>query len=172
MPSSVHSRPSNSGRCQCFTATVGAGSTRSPHSAAPTSSFARSTARRSSSLLADEKVTFACMAPAVSAHDPRLPGQEIASTIHQRSRASPSPARPRPPPSSSASRRNSAGTSSRSTGLTETAPAAHVSRPRRQHRTRQTGHAASRAGVAGIGVDLKVLDDDGKPGREGRQGRG
>ena len=96
-----------------------------------------------------------------AAHGPQLSGQGR-STRSRRGRASSSPARRRPRRSSSGSRRSSAGSSSRSTA----SPRRRRSSPsRRRTSTRREDDYArrSRAGVEAIGVDIQVLDDDGKP---------
>ena len=92
--------------------------------------------------IADEGVTFACMAPAVLRTILDTPDKERFDVKHEAA-ASPSRAPRRPPPSSSASRRSWAGSSMQIYGLTETAPLLTISKPRRELRRGRLGAAVA-----------------------------
>ncbi|MEM9176499.1 MAG: long-chain-fatty-acid--CoA ligase [Myxococcota bacterium] len=111
-------------------------------------------------LIADEGVTFACMAPAVL--------RTILDTqdkdrfdIRTKPRFTVAGA---PPPSAFIERLEieMGWQFMQIYGLTETAPLLTISRPD-ANCDKEDWARRSRAGVAGIGVDLKLLDDDGQP---------
>ena len=111
-------------------------------------------------LVADEKVTFACMAPAVLRTILDTKDKERFD-ITTRPRLTVAGA---PPPSAFIERlENEMGWEFRQIyGLTETAPLLTISRPDANTEKEDWARRA-RAGVAGIGVDLQVLDDEGNP---------
>ncbi len=111
-------------------------------------------------LIADEGVTFACMAPAVLRTILDTPDKDR-FTIRTRPRFTVAGA---PPPAAFIERleRELGWEFMQLYGLTETAPLLTISRPDATTEADDWARRA-RAGVAGIGVDLKVLDDDGKP---------
>lgn len=109
-------------------------------------------------LIADEKVTFACMAPAVLRTILDYPEKEKHDVT----------TKPRfvvagaPPPSAFIERleKDLGWDFIQIYGLTETSPLLTVSRP--DHQTRQEDWPRrARAGVQGLGVELVLLDDDG-----------
>lgn len=111
-------------------------------------------------LIADEGVTFACMAPAVLRTILDTKGKDRFKFRTQ----------PRftvagaPPPAAFIERleKEMGWEFMQLYGLTETAPLLTISRP--DANTEQDDWARrSRAGVAGIGVDLQILDDEGRP---------
>ena len=111
-------------------------------------------------LIAREKVTFACMAPAVLRAILDYP-DKAKHQITTRPRFTVAGA---PPPAAFIERlEHELGWQFLEIyGLTETAPLLTISRP--DHYTRDDDWARrSRAGVEGIGVHLEVLDDDGHP---------
>ncbi|MCA9502340.1 MAG: long-chain-fatty-acid--CoA ligase [Myxococcota bacterium] len=111
-------------------------------------------------LIADEGVTFACMAPAVLRTILDTKGRER-FTFRTRPRFTVAGA---PPPAAFIERLESelGWEFIQLYGLTETAPLLTTSRP--DATTDATDWARrARAGVAGIGVDLKVLDEAGRP---------
>ena len=111
-------------------------------------------------LIARERVTFACMAPAVLRAILDYP-DKAKHQITTRPRFTVAGA---PPPAAFIERlEHELGWQFLEIyGLTETAPLLTVSRP--DHYTRDDDWARrSRAGVEGIGVHLEVLDDDGHP---------
>ena len=111
-------------------------------------------------LLADEKVTFACMAPAVLRTILDYPDKDrFDVTTSPRFTVAGAP-----PPAAFIERLEAelGWEFIQLYGLTETAPLLTVSRPD-ENTEREDWGRRSRAGVAGIGVDLKVLDADGKP---------
>ena len=111
-------------------------------------------------LIADENVTFACMAPAVLRAILDTPNKDRFN-IKTQPRFTVAGA---PPPAAFIERlENEMGWEFMQLyGLTETAPLLTISRP--DANTEKDDWARrSRAGVAGIGVDLKVLDDEGNP---------
>ncbi len=111
-------------------------------------------------LIQDEKVTFACMAPAVLRTILDTPDRDR-FTIATKPRFTVAGA---PPPAAFIERLETehGWQFHQIYGLTETAPLLTISRP--DHTTEASDWARrSRAGVAGIGVDLQVLDGDGKP---------
>ena len=111
-------------------------------------------------LLADEKITLACMAPAVLRTILDFPEKErFDITTSPRFVVAGAP-----PPAAFIERleKEMGWEFIQLYGLTETAPLLTISRP--DDNTERTDWARrSRAGVAGIGVDLKVLGTDGKP---------
>jgi len=111
-------------------------------------------------LLADEKVTFACMAPAVLRTILDYPDKDrFDVTTSPRFTVAGAP-----PPAAFIERLEEelGWEFIQLYGLTETAPLLTISRPD-GNTEREDWARRSRAGVAGIGVDLKVLDADGKP---------
>ena len=111
-------------------------------------------------LIEREKVTFACMAPTVLRTILDYPDRD-AHAIETKPRFVVAGA---PPPAAFIDRlENELGWEFIEIyGLTETAPLLTVSHP--DHNTRTDDYARrSRAGVPAIGVDLVVLDDNGKP---------
>ena len=111
-------------------------------------------------LIADEKVTFACMAPAVLSTVLDTPDKDRFD-VKTKPRFTVAGA---PPPSAFIERleKEMGWQFMQIYGLTETAPLLTISRP--DANTEQEDWARrSRAGVAGIGVDLQLLDDDGNP---------
>jgi len=111
-------------------------------------------------LIADEGVTFACMAPAVLRTILDHPGKEE-HAITTRPRFTVAGA---PPPAAFIERleRELGWEFIEIYGLTETAPLLTVSRP--DFHTRPDDWARrSRAGVPALGVELMVADDDGQP---------
>ncbi|MCG8588572.1 MAG: long-chain-fatty-acid--CoA ligase [Proteobacteria bacterium] len=111
-------------------------------------------------LIAEENVTFACMAPAVLRTILDTPeGQRAAVTTRPRFTVAGAP-----PPSAFIERleRDLGWEFLQIYGLTETAPLLTVSRP--DHHTRQDDWPRrARAGVAGLGVEMVLLDDEDKP---------
>jgi fatty-acyl-CoA synthase len=111
-------------------------------------------------LIAREGVTFACMAPAVLRAILDYP-ERARHPLHTRPRFTVAGA---PPPAAFIERLETelGWEFLQIYGLTETAPLLTVSRP--DHMTRADDWARrARAGVEGIGVELRVLDDDGQP---------
>ncbi|MFQ5698741.1 MAG: long-chain-fatty-acid--CoA ligase [Myxococcota bacterium] len=111
-------------------------------------------------LIAEEGVTFACMAPAVLRTILDFPDRD-AYAIRTRPRFTVAGA---PPPAAFIEKleRELGWTFIEIYGLTETAPLLTVSKP--DFATRPDDWARrSRAGVPAIGVDLKVVGDDGRP---------
>jgi len=111
-------------------------------------------------LLADESVTIACMAPAVLRTILDYPEKDRFE-IQTRPRFTVAGA---PPPAAFIERLEMelGWEFIQLYGLTETAPLLTISRP--DENTHELNWARrARAGVAGIGVDLKVLDENGKP---------
>jgi fatty-acyl-CoA synthase len=111
-------------------------------------------------LLADEGVTFACMAPAVLRTILDFPDKDrfdVATSPRFTVAGA-------PPPAAFIERleKELGWEFIQLYGLTETAPLLTISRPD-DNTEREDWARRSRAGVAGIGVDLKVLDGDGKP---------
>jgi fatty-acyl-CoA synthase len=111
-------------------------------------------------LLAEENITFACMAPAVLRTVLDYPDKE-------RFRIDSSPrfvVAGAPPPAAFIERLETelGFEFIQLYGLTETAPLLTVSRPDATT-SKQDWPRRARAGVAGLGVDLKVLGEDGKP---------
>ncbi len=111
-------------------------------------------------LIADEGVTFACMAPAVLR---TILDTEDKDRFEIRTRPRFTVAGAPPPAAFIERLEEELGWEFiQIYGLTETAPLLTVSRP--DHQTKKDDWARrSRAGVAGIGVDLVVLDDVGRP---------
>ena len=111
-------------------------------------------------LLADEKVTFACMAPAVLRTILDYPDKDRFD-IDSSPRITVAGA---PPPAAFIERLESelGWEFIQLYGLTETAPLLTISRPDATTERRDWARR-SRAGVAGLGVDLQVLGADGKP---------
>ncbi len=111
-------------------------------------------------LIADEGVTFACMAPAVlrTILDTKDLGRFDFRTKPRLTVAG------APPPAAFIERleRELGWDFLQLYGLTETAPLLTISRPD-SNTEKEDWARRARAGVAGIGVDLKVLDADGKP---------
>jgi len=111
-------------------------------------------------LLADEKVTFACMAPAVLRTILDYPDKDrFETTTSPRFTVAGAP-----PPAAFIERLESelGWEFIHLYGLTETAPLLTVSRPDATTEPEDWARR-SRAGVAGIGVEIQVLGDDGKP---------
>jgi fatty-acyl-CoA synthase len=111
-------------------------------------------------LIANESVTFACMAPAVLRTILDTPNKDR-FTFESRPRFTVAGA---PPPAAFIERleEEMGWEFMQLYGLTETAPLLTISRP--DANTEATDWARrSRAGVAGIGVDLQILDDAGRP---------
>lgn len=111
-------------------------------------------------LIADEGVTFACMAPAVLRTILDTKGKDR-FTFRTQPRFTVAGA---PPPAAFIERleKEMGWEFMQLYGLTETAPLLTISRP--DANTEQEDWARrSRAGVAGIGVDLQILDDEGRP---------
>ena len=111
-------------------------------------------------LIEQEKVTFACMAPTVLRTILDYPDRDR-HNITTRPRFTVAGA---PPPAAFIERLEAelGWEFLQIYGLTETAPLLTVSHPD-HHTETQDYQRRSRAGVPGIGVDLKVLDDDGNP---------
>jgi fatty-acyl-CoA synthase len=111
-------------------------------------------------LIADEGVTFACMAPAVLRAVLDTENKERFS-VTTRPRFTVAGA---PPPSAFIKRleKDMGWEFIQLYGLTETAPLLTISRPDATTAPEDWARR-SRAGVAGIGVDLKVLDAEGNP---------
>jgi fatty-acyl-CoA synthase len=111
-------------------------------------------------LVEKEKVTFACMAPAVLRAILDYPNKaEHAITTRPRFTVAGAP-----PPAAFIQRLEEelGWTFTQIYGLTETAPLLTISKP--DHSTHPTDYTRrARAGVAGIGVDLVILDKDGQP---------
>jgi fatty-acyl-CoA synthase len=111
-------------------------------------------------LIADEGVTFACMAPAVLRTILDTKGKDrFAFRTQPRFTVAGAP-----PPAAFIERleKEMGWEFMQLYGLTETAPLLTISRP--DANTEQEDWARrSRAGVAGIGVDLQILDDEGRP---------
>ena len=112
-------------------------------------------------LLQDEKITFACMAPAVLATILNFP-DKADYTIGTRPRFVVAGA---PPPAAFIERleKELGWEFIQIYGLTETAPILTVSVPDYQNPDGADYQRRSRAGVEAIGVDVQVLDDDGNP---------
>ncbi|MAG34612.1 MAG: hypothetical protein CL908_27400 [Deltaproteobacteria bacterium] len=110
--------------------------------------------------IADERITFACMAPAVLRTILDTPDKGRFD-IQTRPRFTVAGA---PPPAAFIERleKELGWEFIQLYGLTETAPLLTISRPDATTEAEDWARR-SRAGVAGIGVDLKVLDEDGKP---------
>jgi fatty-acyl-CoA synthase len=111
-------------------------------------------------LIAREGVTFACMAPAVLRAILDYP-ERARHSLHTRPRLTVAGA---PPPAAFIERLETelGWEFLQIYGLTETAPLLTVSRP--DHMTRADDWARrARAGVEGIGVELRIVDDDGEP---------
>jgi fatty-acyl-CoA synthase len=111
-------------------------------------------------LIAAEGVTFACMAPAVLRTVLDYPDRD-AHEIRTRPRFTVAGA---PPPAAFIERleKELGWEFIQIYGLTETAPLLTVSAP--DHATREDDWARrARAGVPGLGVELRLLDEDGKP---------
>jgi fatty-acyl-CoA synthase len=111
-------------------------------------------------LIEQEGVTFACMAPAVLAAILNYADRDK-HTITTKPRFTIAGA---PPPAAFVERleRELGWTFMQIYGLTETSPILTVSLP--DHHTQQDDYARrSRAGVEAIGVDIQVLDDNGRP---------
>ncbi len=110
-------------------------------------------------LIADEGVTFACMAPAVLRTILDTPDKDRFD-IRTKPRFTVAGA---PPPSAFIERleKELGWQFMQIYGLTETAPLLTISRPDANTEAEDWARR-SRAGVAGIGVDLQVLDDDGQ----------
>jgi fatty-acyl-CoA synthase len=111
-------------------------------------------------LIAAEKVTFACMAPAVLRAILDTPDADRYD-IQTRPRFTVAGA---PPPAAFIERleKEMGWQFMQIYGLTETAPLLTISRPDENTQAEDWSRRA-RAGVAGIGVDLKVLDAEGRP---------
>ena len=111
-------------------------------------------------LIADEGVTFACMAPAVLRTILDTPNKERFD-VQTKPRFTVAGA---PPPSAFIERleKEMGWQFMQIYGLTETAPLLTISRPDANCDAEDWARR-SRAGVAGIGVDLQLLDDDGNP---------
>jgi fatty-acyl-CoA synthase len=111
-------------------------------------------------LIEEEDVTFACMAPAVLATILNYPDKDR-HNIRTRPRFTVAGA---PPPAAFIERleRELGWQFIQIYGLTETAPILTVSTPD-FHTTKGDYSRRSRAGVEAIGVDIRVLDDDGNP---------
>ncbi len=111
-------------------------------------------------LIEEEGVTFACMAPTVLSMILNYPGRDK-HTFRTRPRFTVAGA---PPPAAFIQRleKELGWEFIQIYGLTETAPILTVSRP--DFQTEEEDYARrARAGVEAIGVDIQVLDDDGKP---------
>jgi fatty-acyl-CoA synthase len=117
-------------------------------------------AKRIYELIDDEGVTFACMAPAVLSTILNFPDREK-YRIKTKPRFVVAGA---PPPAAFIKRLEEelGWTFMQIYGLTETAPILTVSTPDYYVRASEYGDR-SRAGVEAIGVDIQVLDDNGKP---------
>lgn len=111
-------------------------------------------------LIAEHGVTFACMAPAVLRTILDTPDKERFE-IETRPRFTVAGA---PPPAAFIERleKEMGWQFMQLYGLTETAPLLTISRPDANTEVEDWSRR-SRAGVAGIGVDLQILGDDGKP---------
>ena len=111
-------------------------------------------------LIADHGVTFACMAPAVLRTILDTPDPERFG-IETRPRFTVAGA---PPPAAFIERLETqlGWEFLQLYGLTETAPLLTISRPD-ANTEREDWARRARAGVAGIGIDLQVLDDQGQP---------
>jgi fatty-acyl-CoA synthase len=112
-------------------------------------------------LIQDEKVTFACMAPAVLSTILNYPDR-AKYNITTRPRFTVAGA---PPPAAFIERleKEIGWEFIEIYGLTETAPILTVSTPDYQNPDGADYQRRSRAGVEAIGVDIQVLDDNGKP---------
>jgi fatty-acyl-CoA synthase len=112
-------------------------------------------------LLQDEKVTFACMAPAVLSTILNFP-EKAKYTITTRPRFTVAGA---PPPAAFIERleKELGWEFMQIYGLTETAPLLTVSVPDYQNPDGQDFTRRARAGVEVIGCDIEVLDDNGHP---------
>lgn len=111
-------------------------------------------------LIADEGVTFACMAPAVLRTILDTPDKDrFDVTTTPRFTVAGAP-----PPSAFIERleKEMGWQFVQLYGLTETAPLLTISRPDANTEPEDWARR-SRAGVAGIGIDLQVLDDEGRP---------
>ena len=112
-------------------------------------------------LIQDEKVTFACMAPAVLSTILNF-GEKDQYTIATRPRFTVAGA---PPPAAFIERleKELGWEFIEIYGLTETAPILTVSTADYQDPEGTDYQRRSRAGVEAIGVDIQILDDDGNP---------
>jgi fatty-acyl-CoA synthase len=112
-------------------------------------------------LIEDEKVTFACMAPAVLSTILNY-GEKAKHRITTRPRFTVAGA---PPPAAFIERleKELGWEFIQIYGLTETAPILTVSTPDYQNLDGNDYSRRARAGVEAIGVDIQVLDDDGRP---------
>ena len=112
-------------------------------------------------LIEDEGVTFGCMAPAVL-HTILSYPDKAKHNIRTKPRFTVAGA---PPPAAFIERleKELGWTFIQIYGLTETAPILTVSAPDYQNPDGQDYQRRARAGVEAIGVDIQVLDDDGKP---------
>jgi fatty-acyl-CoA synthase len=112
-------------------------------------------------LIEEEKVTFACMAPAVLSTILNYP-DKARHTITTRPRFTVAGA---PPPAAFIERleKELGWEFIQIYGLTETAPILTVSTADHQNPDGKDYSRRARAGVEAIGVDIQVLDDDGKP---------
>jgi fatty-acyl-CoA synthase len=112
-------------------------------------------------LIEEEKVTFACMAPAVLNTILSYP-DKAKHNITTRPRFTIAGA---PPPAAFIERleKDLGWIFMQIYGLTETAPILTVSTPDHQNPTGTDYQRRARAGVEAIGVDIQVLDDDGNP---------
>src|SRR6185436_16935688 len=112
-------------------------------------------------LLRDEKITFACMAPAVLSTILNFP-DKAQYNITTRPRFTVAGA---PPPAAFIERleKELGWEFIQIYGLTETAPILTVSGPDHQNQDGSDYQRRSRAGVEAIGVDIQILDDDGNP---------
>ncbi len=112
-------------------------------------------------LIQDEKVTFACMAPAVLSTILNYPGKDK-HAIATRPRFTVAGA---PPPAAFIERleKELGWEFIQIYGLTETAPILTVSTPDHHDQDGQDFSRRARAGVEAIGVDIQVLDENGQP---------